>query len=56
MRTYYLTRYNEETKNWVRLVKEFTTFNRAPAYKKENKMWAYKIAKLYKHYEGVWYR
>ena len=23
MRTYYLTRYNEETKNWVRLAKEF---------------------------------
>lgn len=27
MRTYYLTRYNEETKNWVRLAKEFTTFD-----------------------------
>ena len=56
MRTYYLTKYNEETKNWVRLAKEFTTFNRALAYKKANKLWAYRIDTLYTPYAGVWYK
>ena len=54
MTTYYLTRYNEETKNWVRLAKTFATFNRALAYKKANKMWSYKIATLYTPYAGIW--
>ena len=54
MKTYYLTRYNEETKNRVRHAKEYTTYDRALAYKKANKMWAYKIATLYTPYAGVW--
>ena len=50
------TETQEDLNEMVRLAKEFTTFNRALAYKKANKLWAYRIDTLYTPYAGVWYK